>query len=131
MITEKGLRGFAGRYSYNVWSEVSYCRDGEFDPSRPLLNDPYIFDASGEASEYGGGTGEPDSGGSGPFLYRVYVSVKSFPLAGQDVFEYDLRKRESDVCVRIGGGNMLGGSFLSDVVIVLAAEIGEALPGAS
>jgi hypothetical protein len=60
--------------------------------------------------------------------YHVYFSLKSIPLAGKtNVFAYDLQHQSEDVCIRLGGGDMLGDSFVSNVFVVPKDAITDAI----
>ena len=126
------LEKYARQYEYNLISEVSYCGDGSYDQSRPLQNDPYLHRVPRRAensSHAVSGDGNSYESGKAPD-YKIYIWISSIPLAGKEVFKYDMRLHSEDVCIKLAGGNMLGTSIVSNTLVVPRALVDRAL-GAS
>jgi hypothetical protein len=122
LASERDLAGDAGRYELNFANEAFFCRDGRMDPARPLQNDPYLYDVQGRIID-GTAAAAPES----PSPYQIYIAVRPASLAGQKTFDYDLNHAPDDVCVRLVGGAMLGGTVTSNTVVVPKAAIAAAL----
>lgn len=121
---EQDLFGYVKQHEYSIGNDASFCRGNEIDSLRPTQNDPYVFDARGKLDAYRGDvSGSPAS----EPIYHIYIAIRPIHLAGQSVFEYDLQHAPEDVCVRLSGGNMLGGKFISNVIVVPKASIMAAL----
>jgi hypothetical protein len=73
-----------------------------------------------------------------PYLYEIYFEPSSTRderkrprLGNPDEFvPYDLSRKPIDLCLRMGGGNMLGGHFSSNTVKIPAEVIALAFPNA-
>lgn len=53
----------------------------------------------------------------------LYVELLGHPWTYEP---YDFTRDPRELCLRIGGGNMLGGHFVSNTAVVPSAEIGHA-----
>jgi hypothetical protein len=94
---------------------------------RPLQDVPYIFDAAGQVDAYRKDNAVDQNTASNPTTYSIYIAIKSIPLAGQSVFDYDLQRDPENICIQLRGGNMLGVKFMSNVIMVPKGAIAEAL----
>lgn len=123
---ERDLAAYAKQYEYNIGNDMSFCQDDEMDVFRELQNDPYIFDAAGKVDAYRKNSfpkfSAPDS-----VTYHIYVAIKPVQLAGRTIFDYDLRSNPEDICIQLRGGNMLGDTFTSNIIVVPKAAIIAAL----
>jgi len=121
---ERGLYAYAKQYEYNIGNTASFCRRNDIDKARLLQNDPYVFSALGKVDAYR--THDPSASAGQP-TYHVYVAITPVQLAGQSTVNYDLRRDLEDICIQLRGGNMVGGKFTSNVIVIPKATIGDAL----
>jgi len=121
---ERDLVEYAKRYEYNIVNDASICRDDEIDTAKLLQNDVYIYDPAGAVNAFRKDESEEASASAG---YNVYIAMKPIPLASRSVFEYDLQHNPENICVQLKGGNMLGDSFVSNVIVVPKSAISDAL----
>jgi hypothetical protein len=123
--TNLDLWSFAKSEEYNVAVDVTACADGKLDRARDLQSSVHIYTKSGQLDSLSN-TRPQDMG-----LYRVYFSVTSFSTASDtaNTFRYDFASNPLDVCFRLAGGNMLGGRFYSNTVVISAVAIQKALLG--
>jgi hypothetical protein len=122
---DRDLRKLARQHEFNIGNDAYFCREKKVDVSRPLQSASSIFDSLGKVYELGEDTSRETSDRKG--YYEIYISVKSISLAGQNVYNYDLRQDSGDICIEIRGGNMLGGRFASNIILVSKEAIDTAL----
>ena len=123
--TNLDLWDFAQSKEYNVVVEVSACTGQELDPTRELQSSVYLYTYSGSFNSLS------DKRPSDAGRYRIYFSSARFPTASDtfSTFSYDLAANPLDVCFRLRGGNMLGGSFYSNIVVIPGTAIRNAMSG--
>ena len=121
---ERDLIEYAKRYEYNIVNNASICRDDGIDTTKLLQNDVYIYDATGAVNAFRKDGPEEASARAG---YDVYIAMRSIPLASRSVFEYDLQYNPENICIQLKGGNMLGDSFVSNIIVVPKVAISDAL----
>jgi len=69
------------------------------------------------------------------YKYDAYLILQrkkaepSVEYGSPDLLPYDLAERPEDVCLIVAGGNMLGGRFVSNTIIVPKDAIARALNG--
>jgi hypothetical protein len=121
--TNLNLWDFAQSEEYNVTIHVTACADQKLNPTQELQSSVYVYTKSG-AFDSLGSKPPPDIG-----RYRVYFSVVPFPIRSDtpQTFRYDLAADPFDVCFRLRGGNMLGGTFYSNTVVIPGTTIRKAL----
>ncbi|MDP3368667.1 MAG: hypothetical protein U1E18_02180 [Brevundimonas sp.] len=137
MTTDRNLMDLAVAHELNLWKEVWSCDSA---PDRYAMSE---FIAAGpHVREYAlpyGSSREAD---------RFYTATRTSPGAVLDYDIYLVPRRsetrnayegtkerappyditsERDICLRIRGGNMLGGRFVGNTVRVMSAEIRAAL----
>lgn len=122
--SERDLLDYAKQHEYNIGNDSSFCLGNGVDAARPLQNSPYVFDTSGKVDAFRASVSKEKGPPSTDLpIYHVYVSIAPIALAGRNVFAYDLRQDPEDICVQLRGGNMLGGKFVSDTIIVPKAAV--------
>jgi hypothetical protein len=121
LSSQRSLRDFSRRYDYTIHNLAAFCRAGEPDETLRLRHDPYVYDSKGEYVDFRRAPEPPDP------TYRIFIAVRSILRAQRDTYQYDLRRTPEDVCIRIRGGNMVGGSYKSDVLVIPAASVTAAL----
>lgn len=116
-------------HGVTAWSEMSLCTEGRFD-SRRLLTDIWP-DMPGYAPPVPRASGQESAGGAYAGLLYLKVRTRGWrPHASSDdrlYVDHDMREREGDVCLRLGGGNMTGRSHRTDTVVIPYALIAAAL----
>ena len=135
LASDRNLVEHAAAHELNVWSEAWSCSKepdryaaGEFIAPGPYSDEeplPY----TSRVSEFYAATGKrPDS--------RLSYDIYFVPSWGQTKNAHESGKERAppydladgrDVCLRIGGGNMIGGRFVGNTVRVSSAEIRAAL----
>lgn len=114
--TDTDILNFVRAYEYNVGVSLSYCDGLKLNESALLQGGPYIYDDVGVIDRYRLEKNNIKSKDHN--LYRLYVNVKSIPLSGRNVYEYDIGNINNDVCMQLRGGNMFGNKFYSNVVVI-------------
>lgn len=137
LASDRNLVEHAVAHEQNIWSEAWSCSKGpdryaagEFIAPGPYSDEePLPYGSRANASEFYAATGmRPDS----RLSYDIYLvpswnQTKNAHESGKDrARPYDLADGR-DVCLRIGGGNMIGGRFIGNTVRVSSAEIRAAL----
>jgi hypothetical protein len=111
--TKTNLIEFARRYDYNIVEGASFCSGNGVDEAKKLQEDSSVYDLDGRIDMT-----RRDSRAS-PGVYHIYLDVTPMKFAGHpSPFAYDLRHQPEDVCIEVRGGNMLGRTFVSNVMIV-------------
>ena len=121
--TNLDLWDFAQSEDYHVAIKATACADHKLDLTRELQSSVYAYTKSGGFYSFDNKP-PPDRG-----RYRIYFSVTRFPTASDtpQTFRYDLAANPVDVCYQLLGGNMLGGDFYSNTVVIPATSIRSAL----
>jgi len=113
-----------------LWARLTICQSGAAVPNYGVTGKGlelfYVGVENDLYARYLERAGQDRSGE--PFTYQIYFDLRSTrsqpkaPEQGQpDLFEpFDLPKEPLDLCLQIGGGNMLGQSFKSNTVVVPA-----------
>jgi hypothetical protein len=102
------------------WVDVSFCKRPEVNPLQLLQTEGRLHPSE-----------RPD--GKGRLHYRLLVSLATdrgfgdSPPPTRRFIAYDLRRDPSDLCVQLGGGNMLGLGYRSNTIRIPAATIRAAL----
>lgn len=50
------------------------------------------------------------------YIYHTFLSISS--RATQNQSAYDLQSKVQDICLRVRGGNMIGGHFKSNIIVI-------------
>ena len=138
LSTEDDLSRFRRVHGANVWDQVSLCREGRFD-ERLRLDGSGISDAARRGqialSEEGINV-SPDAGGR--YTYFSYLALLTPGRSLRHIEGYaltaghDLRRQADDLCLRFGGGTMLGPRHRSDTILIpyplIAAALARAWP---
>lgn len=135
LTSDRNLVVHSAAHELNIWSEVWSCSNepdqyaaGEFIAPGPYSDEeplPYISRPSGFYAATGRG---PNS----RLSYDIYLvpswdqTKNAYESGKERAPPYDLADGR-DICLRIGGGNMLGGHFVGNTVRVPAAEIRAAM----
>lgn len=133
VATNRNLLDHASAHELNVWNEVWSCHQepdryamGEFIAPGPYVDEVLVAYAS---RRWGGEFYEAIRKGPGSALsYDIYVvprwnkTSNAYEGNKERAPPYDLMDGR-DVCLRIRGGNMLGGHFVGNTVRVTAADI--------
>lgn len=137
VASDRNLMDFAATHELNIWKDVWSCDQtpdryaaGQFIAPGPHVDEvsiPYPSD-KGVAEFYKGIGKAPGA----RLDYDVYVVPRQTQPsnaheAGKEVAPpYDITDGR-DLCLRIGGGNMLGGHFVGNTVRVRSADIRAAM----
>lgn len=133
--TEVELGAFKVMHEVNVATETSICPIGE-GIKLAGFSDIYFGNTNINSLFIGNNkyqTWRPQPAVNGLYMYHTYafhkrsdfevsVSPGELPLP-----PYDLAKESQDVCLKFRGGNMLGGRFTSNIIVVPRDEIRKAL----
>src|SRR5581483_2477507 len=87
---DRDLAEYAKQYEYNIGNDTSFCHETSIDTARPLQSHPYIFDAVGKVDAYRRYEVGETNLAMRQSIYHIYIAIRSMPLAGQSVFDYDL-----------------------------------------
>jgi hypothetical protein len=139
IVTQSNLAAFADASELTLWAELKICQAGATVHNYGIsYADVELFDVAfnketrlrylDHAAEH-----KP----AVPYIYQAYFDPRSArsqakaPELGQpDLYEpYDFAREPRDLCLRIGGGNMLGGHFESNTVVVPSAALKRAFNG--
>lgn len=137
LASDRNLVEHAVAHNLNVWKEVWSCStepdryaSGEFIAPGPYADEQDLpYGSRRNADEFYAATGKRS--GSRLF-YDIYLvprwdEAKNAYEAGKErAPPYDLADGR-DICLRIGGGNMLGGRFVGNTVRVTSAEMQAAM----
>jgi hypothetical protein len=110
----KTIEDYVTKHEGNVGVAASLCNNKSYDSSYELQYDPDIYN-SVNAIIFGSNDHKNE--------YHIYIPPISVPLAGQQVFYYDLKKHPADVCFIVQGGTMIGGTIGSKTAIISASMI--------
>jgi hypothetical protein len=119
--TDRNLSAYSRASEYSTYLLVSPCNKGAFDPARQLAADPFPFTKNGELGL------RPEGPGDGRH-FRLYFDTAWNPPVRpreQATYRYDLVAQPEDICFQLGGGNMLGGGFRSNVVVLSKAVLAD------
>ena len=139
VTTDRNLMDHASAHELNVWQEVWSCHLkpdryalGEFiAPGLYVDETPVPYPSRRDVAEFYGAIGKA---AGADLSYDIYV----VPRQSQTKNAYESNKERAppydvadgrDICLRIRGGNMLGGHFVGNTVRVTSAEIRTALAG--
>jgi hypothetical protein len=125
--TEQDLGEYAKQHEFNITNSVAACKGNQLDQKIELQNDPYVYDSYGKVDAFRSTPPKAAGERQGRSTYVIYAAVQATPLAGRDVFLYDLQKNPQDICFQLQGGNMSGGTFVSNVVSIPKVALIEAL----
>lgn len=137
LTTDRNLVEHAVAHELNVWHDAWSCSNppdryaaGEFlAPGVHVDQEPFPYGTRRNADEFYAAIGR---GAKDPLVYEIYLvprwdQTKNAYEAGKErAPPYDIADGR-DVCLRIGGGNMLGGRFVGNTVRVSSARIRAAL----
>ncbi|CCD99611.1 hypothetical protein [Bradyrhizobium sp. STM 3809] len=128
LSSDVDLRDYA-RDGFHVGVNVGVCLQGSFtiDQTKDLMG-AYVYDTLGNLIEHREIVSPPAS----EHAYHFYVDVAFRPLfepaPGQPPpFSWDLRTTPEDICFVIRGAKMLGTGFRTNLVMIPATDIAEAI----
>jgi hypothetical protein len=139
VVTKSDLHDMAERYELNIWRELTICDSGATVDSRVSV---YY---EGVRVEYGRKDAEIQKlyraraaahAGNDPYTYEIYFQPRSNfkvtkgPGHPWHYDPYDFIREPRDLCLRIGGGNMLGGNFVSNTVVIPSSDLKRAFQNA-
>lgn len=118
-------------HEYNIGIDAFLCVRGIIDNKKPLDSTSYIFDDRGLVDPYRTDIAHGVHQQSG-HVFRAYIYMQPVPRSGtHNVFEketlYDLLREPKDVCLQLRGGNMLGGVFKTNRIIITEQMILDAI----
>ncbi len=120
-VSNADIAAFARRNDLNIYNIATACEGNDVDSSHVLQNDPYLYDEGGVVDAY---RKSALTEARTVYKYSIYLSLKAAPLAGrEDTFLHDLQHQPMDVCFRLGGGNMMGLTFVTNTTKVSREEI--------
>ena len=127
------IEALAYQNNFNTHARFSLCLNGQYDDAGELRSWPKVYDRYGEINPLRNPRSSRAAQQFGPISYRAYFFFMS--NGADTVIQtgkppspiYDLAKLPQDICVWVGGGNMLGGHYQSNTVIVPAQDIAKAL----
>ncbi|MGJ5207774.1 hypothetical protein [Bradyrhizobium sp. HKCCYLR20261] len=128
LSSDVDLRGYK-RAGFHVGVHGGVCLEGSFtaDETKNLMG-AYVYDEFGNIDD----DRDIPSSGASVYAYHFYVDVafkRLFePIPGQSPpFSWDLRNKPEDVCFVVRGGNMLGGGFATNRMMIAGADISDAI----
>ncbi len=134
VVTKADIYEIGEQSELNIWNELTLCSTGArvADWSGVYYEGVDISYLSTEAIKalYRARAAAHKEGE--PYTYEIYFDPRSTRNEPQSVghpwaFEpYDEIHEPRDLCLRIGGGNMMGGHFVSNTVVVPSIELGRA-----
>jgi hypothetical protein len=135
------IGAMAERAELNIWTQEAFCTE-----SAPAISDdedglflfgPFLegiplpqMQGEGERALYERAIASVPAGQR--YIYDLYAPVRGRPTpaeirGGLPPPAYDLSARPQAICLLIGGGNMVGGFFRSNMVVVPQAAVAAAL----
>lgn len=137
LVSDQNLVEHAVAHNLNVWKEVWSCSTepdryaaGEFIAPGPYVDEQDLpYGSRRNADEFYAATGKRPGGRLSYDIYLVprWIETKNAHEAGKEKAPpYDVTDGR-DICLRIRGGNMLGGRFVGNTVRVTSAEIQAAM----
>ncbi len=117
------LYEYTNRFEFNITTRTFMCHDGEHNEARELGGDLKVFGNRGLVDAYIGSLKEslPE------YHYRIYIGIRRDAPLGRQTLLYDLRASPQDVCFFIRGGNMIGGTFVSNTIHIPKEAISAAI----
>jgi hypothetical protein len=123
----------------NIWHELTLCKTGAL-----VIDWPAVYyrgvdintNSTTEAVQSLYRDRAAAHKANEPYIYEIYFDPRSTRRLPRGVGQpwalepYDLVHEPQDLCLRIGGGNMLGGYFASNVVVIPGIEITHAFQNA-
>jgi hypothetical protein len=134
------IGGMAEVGDLNIWTQQSFCDEADpsiVDEDGLFLLGPYfrgiplpMGQSPEEEAQYQRAIASDRAGAR--HVYNLYLPVRDEPTPGQisgghPPPPYDLAARPQAICLLIGGGNMVGGLFRSNMVVVPVAAVAAAL----
>jgi hypothetical protein len=119
--TRSNLEAIAKKNEFNTSNSIFFCMDGPVKYQGGLGQFSGVYTARGAVSPYRDEKEMQSATSRGTFEYQIYIDLaresRRTPF-DQVLPAYDLRHPSGDLCVRIHGGNMLGGSFDSNIATI-------------
>lgn len=126
------------RHGVTVRADASLCRTSRLEPDRSVYVDPRVRDAAGplDGRAVPASSLPADLPGDRAYLVLLLLvetdeSVVEGRGDGKTPAAYDLLREPQDICLRLRGGSMLGGTWSSNTVRITADELRAALAGAA
>ncbi len=137
LVSDRNLVEHAVAHELNVWSDAWSCSTdperyaaGEFIAPGPFVDEePLPYGSRANAGEFYAATGKRSGSRLSYDIYLVprWNETKNAREAGKEQAPpYDVSDGR-DICLRISGGNMLGGRFVGNTVRVTSDEIQAAM----
>lgn len=134
--TKADLVRFSRRHAVTVWPQASLCQTPGIDLRSLLTKYNGVHDSRHEIVpwDFRARSDPPDL--AGRHSYHAFILTElsrryEFEQLGEVHIAYDLRQEAADICFAIRGGNMIGGYYTSNVIVIPAAAIRAALDHAA
>jgi hypothetical protein len=135
VATKADIHEIGEQSDLNVWHELTICKTGASVIDWPGLYYEGVDINHNSTTEtiqslYRGRAATHKNGE--PYIYEIYFvprSTRSEPKGAGSPWKYepyDFAREPLQLCLSIGGGNMLGGHFVSNTVVVPSVELGRA-----
>ena len=124
--TAVDLYTFAHRHDYSLFVDSSVCAGNKLDSSKKISLIGYVYNRNGiiDPQNYANKGADEE----GIKTYEIFLFMRTVENASNtDKFNYNLLTTPEDLCFRLGGGNMLGGTFKSNVVLIPKEAIEHAI----
>ncbi len=140
LVTQSDVVGIVDASGLTFWTELTICETGATVPAYGVFyKGVELFDVGINEeirARYLERAGQHNP--AEPFTYQVYFDprstrsqVKAPGLGQPDLYEpFDFTREPRDLCLRIGGGNMMGGYFKSNTIVVPKAALKNAFDSA-
>jgi len=134
VATKSDIHAIGERADLNIWHELTICKTGALVTDWPGVYFKGIDINHNSTTEdiqalYRKRAAEHKA--DDRYIYEVYFDPTSIRSLSKGVGNpyarepYNFAREPKELCLRIGGGNMIGGYFVSNTVVVPAAEIGQ------
>ncbi|MGD0866564.1 MAG: hypothetical protein ABSA49_13510 [Rhizomicrobium sp.] len=134
VVTKADIHKIGEQSELNIWHELTLCKTGALVANWPgvYYEGVDINSNSTEATKSLYRARAVTHKEDEPYNYEIYFDPRSARSEPKGVgkpwaFEpYDEAREPRELCLRIGGGNMVGGHFVSNTVVVPSVELGRA-----